>query len=90
MALNFPIQGSSAEITKLACIYIFEYILKNDLQEVVKFSNVIHDEILLECPESIGTILQDVVSSCMERAGKIYCKVIPLKAECKLSKYWNH
>jgi len=90
MALNFPIQGSSAEITKLACIYIFEYILKNNLQGIVKFSNVIHDEILLECPESLGENLKKVVEECMTRAGKIYCKVVPLKADCKLTKYWSH
>ena len=29
MALNFPIQGSAAEVTKLACIYIFDYIVQS-------------------------------------------------------------
>ena len=90
MALNFPIQGSSAEITKLACIFIFDYIVQNELQGIVKFSNMIHDEVLLECPESMGESLSKVVEDCMARAGKIYCKVVPLKAECKLTKYWNH
>jgi DNA polymerase I-like protein with 3'-5' exonuclease and polymerase domains len=44
MALNYPIQGSSAEITKLACIFIFNYLLANDLIGTVKFVNVIHDK----------------------------------------------
>jgi DNA polymerase-1 len=90
MALNYPIQGSSAEITKLASIHIFEYIIKNQLQDIVKFSNVIHDEILLECPESIADTMKTVVESCMEKAGKVYCKVVPLKAEAIICKFWNH
>lgn len=90
MALNFPIQGSSAEITKLACIHIFEYIIKNQLQNIIKFSNVIHDEILLECPEYLAGTMKTVVESCMEKAGKVYCKVVPLKADAVICKWWNH
>jgi DNA polymerase I-like protein with 3'-5' exonuclease and polymerase domains len=90
MALNYPIQGSSAEITKLASIHIFEYIIQNQLQEIVKFSNVIHDEILLECPEHLANTMKTVVESCMEKAGKVYCKVVPLKAEAIICKFWNH
>jgi len=90
MALNYPIQGSSAEITKLACIYIFKYIKENNLLNIVKFVNVIHDEILLECPENLGERLKEVVENCMAKAGKVYCKVIPLKAEAVICKFWNH
>jgi DNA polymerase-1 len=90
MALNFPIQGSSAEITKLACIYIFEHILKNNLVNIVKFSNVIHDEILLECPESLSDTIVKIVEECMIKAGNLYCKVVPLKTEVKICKFWNH
>lgn len=90
MALNYPIQGSSAEITKLACIYIFDFILKHKLQKIVKFSNVIHDEILLECPEEMAKELSKVVEECMIRAGNVYCKIVPLKADIKICKYWNH
>lgn len=90
MALNFPIQGSSAEITKLACIYIFEYIINHGLINVVKFSNVIHDEVLLECPKSIADIMAKVVEDSMNRAGNVYCKTIPLKAEVKICQFWDH
>ena len=81
---------SSAEITKLACIYIFDYILSNNFIGVVKFSNTIHDEILLECPESMGEQIAKVVADCMTRAGNLYCKVIPLKADVKIGKIWEH
>jgi DNA polymerase I-like protein with 3'-5' exonuclease and polymerase domains len=90
MALNYPIQGSSAEITKLACIYIFDFIVQHRLQKVIKFSNVIHDEILLECPEEMAEETVKVVKDCMERAGNMYCKTVPLKADIKICTYWNH
>jgi DNA polymerase-1 len=90
MALDYPIQGSAAEITKLAAIYIFDYIVKNGLIGVVKFSNLIHDEPLLECPKSIADIMSTVVERSMERAGKVYCKTVPLKVECKIVSFWDH
>lgn len=90
MALNFPIQGSAAEITKLACIYIFDYLLKNNLLNIVKFSNVVHDEVLLECPIYMAKDISEMVNQCMLRAGKIYCKVIPLKVDVKICEFWNH
>lgn len=90
MALNFPIQGSAAEVTKLACIHIFEYIVKNNLMEVAKFSNVIHDEILLECPRAIAKIMSDVVAESMTKAGRLYCRIVPLKTDVKICEFWNH
>ena len=90
MALNYPIQGSSAEITKLASIFIFDYILKNNLINIVKFANIVHDEVLLECPEVMGNSLSKVVTDCMARAGNIYCKTVPLKADAKVGLKWDH
>jgi DNA polymerase I len=40
---NYPIQGSSACITKLACIYIFNYLEERNLLFKVLIPNVIHD-----------------------------------------------
>lgn len=81
---------SSAEITKMACIFIFNYLLANDLIGIVKFVNVIHDEILIECPETIKDTMKKVVEDCMARAGNIYCKIVPLKAEAEVCNFWNH
>ena len=90
MALNYPIQGSSSEVTKIACIHIYNYILDNDLMDVVKFPNVIHDEVLLECPKHMGETMKKIVEDCMERAGNVYCKIVPLKAEASICNFWNH
>jgi len=90
LALNAPIQGSAAEISKLAGIYMFEYIMNNNLFNIVKFSDIIHDEVLLECPREIGETIAKMVGDCMCRAGNVYCKVIPLKAETQICEFWNH
>lgn len=87
--LNFPIQGSSAEITKISCIYILDYILDNNLQEIVKFVNTVHDENVLECPLEISEEIANMVRECMCKAGDLYCKRVPLKADPELSVYWK-
>jgi DNA polymerase-1 len=47
MSLNYPVQGSSADITKLACIYFFRYLVSNSLVFKVLVNNVVHDINLL-------------------------------------------
>jgi len=90
MSLNYPIQGESAEITKLSCIYFWEnYLVKNNLLFTVKFVNTIHDENLIECPESIADEVGEALKLSMEEAGKKFCKRVPLKAEPCIATYWK-
>jgi DNA polymerase I-like protein with 3'-5' exonuclease and polymerase domains len=88
-SLNFPIQGSSAEITKISCMYIFDYIVEHNLFGIVKFANTIHDENVVEAPLEIAPQVAEVVGSSMVRAGKFFCKRVPLLAEPELSTYWK-
>lgn len=89
-ALNFPIQGTSASITKIAIVYLYDWILENNYQDKVKIVNIVHDEVLLECPKEISTLVADKLKTFMEKAGDIYCKTIPLKAVPEESLFWNH
>jgi DNA polymerase-1 len=89
-ALNYPIQGTSADITKLAGIYMFRYLEEKNLLFQVLMPNVVHDEIHLECPEQMGSHLGAVLKKCMEDAGDKFCETVPLKAEPCLTKYWTH
>lgn len=88
-SLNFPIQGSAAEITKISCIYIYDWILENNLFGVVKFVNTVHDENVLECPSYLATTVAEMVKNCMQKAGQIYCKRVPLKTDPDINKYWR-
>jgi DNA polymerase I-like protein with 3'-5' exonuclease and polymerase domains len=90
MSLNYPIQGTSAEITKYAAIMFFDEILKNRWFNTVKICNIVHDEIVVECPIDMGKEIGERLQYHMEQAGKPFCKVIPLKAEPWIGNFWNH
>jgi len=90
MSLNFPIQGESAEITKLACVLFWRnYILPNNLISTVKIANLIHDEVLVECPENIAEETAKQLQKAMEDAGSKFCKRVPLKADPCISTKWK-
>lgn len=90
MSLNYPIQGSSADITKLAGVYFFEYLEANDLLFTVLMPNVVHDEWIVECPKDMGEEISIVLKDCMEKAGEVFCKVVKLKAEPMITSKWQH
>jgi DNA polymerase I-like protein with 3'-5' exonuclease and polymerase domains len=89
-SLNYPIQGSSAEITKFGALKFFNYITDSGLMGVVKICNIVHDEIVIECPEVIANKMAKILQECMEDAGKPFCKIIPLKAEPCITDHWEH
>jgi DNA polymerase-1 len=89
-SLNYPIQGSSAEITKFAALKFFDTLIEMDLLNVVKICNIVHDEIVIECPEKWAPEMAQILQSCMEEAGKPFCKIVPLKAEPCITSFWNH
>lgn len=87
---NKKIQGSSADITKISAVLIFKWIKEQNLQKIVLFCNQVHDENILECPESMGELVASKVQEFMVQAGAIYCKRVPLKAEAVLTHIWHH
>jgi len=90
MSLNYPIQGSSAEITKLSGVYFWEdYLLPNNLLFKVKFVNTIHDENLIEVPEDLVDEACEALVKAMEKAGSKFCQRVPLKAEPCIATYWK-
>lgn len=89
MSLNYPIQGSSAELVKLAQIYIFNWILENNLFGVVKMCNAIHDELVPECPIDMAEKVAKVVEHFMFKAGQFFCKRVPLYATPDITKHWR-
>jgi twinkle protein len=90
MSLNYPIQGSSAEISKLSAVYFWQdYLLPNNLLFKVKFINAVHDENLVECPENLSKEVSKQLVGAMEKAGAKFCKRVPLKAESVIAAYWK-
>lgn len=51
-AMNLPVQGSSAEVAKLAMHKMFKAVAEvPELVEVTKFINFVHDSFMWECPD---------------------------------------
>lgn len=90
LACNYPIQSQSAEITKLGTIYFFNWILKNNYFNIVKICNIVHDEVLVECPIELQDLVINSLKESLENAGKLYCKVVPLKADIEVANHWQH
>jgi len=90
MSLNYGIQGQSAEITKLACVYFWSnYLLPNNLIFKVKIINLVHDEIVIEVPDEIAEEAKDALVKAMEDAGDIFCQRVKLTAEATIDNYWK-
>ena len=90
MSLNYPIQGESAEITKLACVYFWsKYLVPNNLLFKVLIVNIIHDEILVETPEEISQQTAAQLEKAMVDAGAKFCKRVKLKADPCIAPYWK-
>lgn len=87
---NYPIQGTSADITKYATILFFKEILKRNWWLKVKIVNIIHDELLIECPINIVEEVKTLLVYCMEEAGKPFCRTLPLKADAVTGDHWVH
>ena len=74
IAINMPIQGSAAELIKIAMIDIQKEIKKEDLKS--KMILQIHDELLFEFPKEEKDILIPLVVNSMEKAMQLKVPII--------------
>jgi DNA polymerase-1 len=83
IALNTPIQGSAADLIKLAMIRV-----DNALTEKYPEAKLIlqvHDELIVECPKEIADAVSALVSEEMEQVATL---LVPLLAEAKWGNNW--
>jgi len=83
MALNTPIQGSSADIIKLAMLQIHEELRRRALKARMLLQ--VHDDVVLELPRQELDIVAELVQHCMENA---YDLKVPLIASLKVGSDW--
>ena len=71
IAINAPIQGTTADILKLAMIDIDKYIKENKLSDKIKILLQIHDELILEVDEDIidkeKYVLKNILEKVLEK-----------------------
>lgn len=82
-AINAPIQGSAADIIKIAMIRIFERFEKNGLK--ARMILQVHDELNFSVPENEIEIVEYIVKEEMENA---YQLKVPLIADSGIGKNW--
>lgn len=66
MAVNAPVQGSSADIIKLASIKVDEELRKRDWEDKVHFLLQVHDELIYEIDEKLAPEVVPVIKNMME------------------------
>ncbi|MFA6608635.1 MAG: DNA polymerase [Candidatus Paceibacterota bacterium] len=66
IAINAPIQGTAADILKLAMIDANEYVVKNNLEDKVKLLLQIHDELVFEIDKDIAENVADELEKILE------------------------
>ena len=83
IALNTPIQGTAADLIKLAMIRV-EKALAEQFPEA-KLLLQVHDELIVECPEAIAEPVAELISREMEGIAVLS---VPLLAEAGWGKSW--
>ena len=83
IALNTPIQGTAADLIKLAMLRV-DGALRESYPEAQLLLQV-HDELIVECPEAIASEVAQLVSREMEQVANLN---VPLTAEAKWGKSW--
>ena len=83
IALNTPIQGTAADLIKLAMIRVEEALNTHfpDAQLLLQ----VHDELIVECPEHLAAEVAALVSQQMQAVAQLQ---VPLTAEAKIGKSW--
>ena len=83
MALNTPIQGTSADIMKLAMIKVYDEFKKNNIKS--KMILQVHDEIIIDLVESEKDVVSKIVKESMEQ---IYTLDVPLLVDINCGVNW--
>ena len=83
VALNMPIQGTAADIIKLAMIHVFRRLKQEGMQ--AKLLLQVHDELIVECPEDETECVSQILKEEMEHAAELS---VPLTVEVKSGHSW--
>lgn len=79
---NSPIQGGTADITKLAMIEVYKVTLRS-VEQHIRLLVQIHDSIILECPDRFVTQVALRIKYLMENIVKL---IVPLKVNVSAGK----
>lgn len=83
MTRNTPIQGSAADIIKIAMVNTERELRRRNLKSALILQ--VHDELIIEAYEDEAEEVKELLTSCMESAAKLN---VPLVAEANCGRSW--
>jgi len=84
MAINMPVQGTSADIIKVAMINLYQDMQKRQLKS--KMLLQVHDELIFEVPQGESEEMRQLVPEIMSAAVELS---VPLKVDIKTGNNWG-
>jgi DNA polymerase-1 len=90
MAINAPIQGTSADMIKIAMIKIDEFLKKENLKHKIKLVLQIHDEIIFEVEDGVVDFVKNNFPKIMESImNKEESHGVPILTDCEIGVSWG-
>jgi DNA polymerase I len=83
VAMNAPIQGTAADIIKLAMIKTHDELAKRGFK--AKLILQVHDELIIDCPKDEAEAVMKLLDECMESVAQLQ---VPLKADVSQGYSW--
>lgn len=87
IAKNMPIQGTNADITKLAMARIYQAFHREGLDAFLV--NMVHDELVVETAAEVAEEAQAIVVREMRSAGAEFVKRVPMDVDAQLGDTWT-
>jgi len=84
MAINMPVQGTSADIIKVAMLNLYREMGKRKLKSRMLLQ--VHDELVFEVPEREMATMRKLVPEVMDSAVEL---TVPLKVDTKAGRNWG-
>ncbi len=83
VAMNMPLQGTAADIIKLAMVRVYEALQKEGLK--AKLILQIHDELIIDAPVEEAARAGEILCACMQDAMRLS---VPLLADVRTGQSW--
>ena len=83
-AMNSPIQGTAADIIKLAMIRVYDELRQRGMR--TRLILQVHDELILEAPEQEAQEAKELLKRCMESVVRLE---VPLKTDITMGGDWR-
>jgi DNA polymerase I-like protein with 3'-5' exonuclease and polymerase domains len=87
--VNQPIQGCSADITKLAMVMISDKFSEPRWENKVKLRLMVHDELVVSCPAEWAGEVAAIQMELMNKASSQFLPSVPSEVSCAIGDCWE-